>query len=142
MVFISRNIVKVINTSVVSIVKLSRQFLNWTRGIEDFKSKNEKIRGMPTGPKVFLAVPDACGLRPRDHLKKALCQICPVVGRMINTKVVLLKTYLSSSWVAFGRPCWPRHGYGRVCLGTGDFLRPQGTFPLALTPFAGVRFIA
>ena len=32
------------------------------------------IRVMPTGPKVFLAMPDACGLRPcnRTHLKNSL----------------------------------------------------------------------
>ena len=42
---------------------------------------------MPTGPKVFLAMPDACGLQPcdRTHLKKPLCHISLVVGRMINT---------------------------------------------------------
>ena len=34
-------------------------------------------KGMPTGPKVFLALPDACGLRPCDqtHLKKRHCDI-------------------------------------------------------------------
>ena len=32
------------------------------------------IRGMPTGPKAFLALPDACGLRPcdRTHLENGL----------------------------------------------------------------------
>ena len=32
------------------------------------------IRGMPTEPKVFLAMPDTCGLRPYDrtHLKNGL----------------------------------------------------------------------
>ena len=29
-----------------------------------------------------------------------------------------------------GRFCW-------VCLGTGEFLRPQGTIPSGLTPFGG-----
>ena len=35
------------------------------------------IRGMLTRLKVFLAIPDACGLQPCDqtHLNKALCQI-------------------------------------------------------------------
>ena len=47
-------------------------------------------RGVPTGSKVFLALPDACGLRPCDwaHLKnglvRALCHIRALVGRMIN----------------------------------------------------------
>ena len=30
------------------------------------------IRGMPTGPMVFLAMPDACGQRVRTHLKNGL----------------------------------------------------------------------
>ena len=30
----------------------------------------------------------------------------------------------------------------RVCLGTGEFLRPQGAIPQAYTPFGGVGFIA
>ena len=39
------------------------------------------IRGMPKvpkGPKVFLVMPDACGLRSfgRTHIKKALCHTC------------------------------------------------------------------
>ena len=40
-------------------------------------------RGMPTEPKVFLALPGACGLRPcdRTHLKTALCHIRALVGR-------------------------------------------------------------
>ena len=44
------------------------------------------IRGMPMGPQVFLAIPGACELLPcdRTHLKKTLCHIRPVVGRMIN----------------------------------------------------------
>ena len=55
------------------------------------------IRGMPMEPKVFLAMPDACGLPPcaRAHLKKGLCYTCPVVGRRTNTCV-------NSS---LGRPC-------------------------------------
>ena len=41
---------------------------------------------MPTGSKVFLAMRDACGLQPcdRTHLKTTFCQICTLVGRMIN----------------------------------------------------------
>ena len=39
-------------------------------------------RGMPTGPKVFLALPDACGLRPCDraHLKNGLVPYSCVGG--------------------------------------------------------------
>ena len=39
-------------------------------------------RGMPTGPKVFLAWPDACGLRPCDraHLKNGLVPYSCVGG--------------------------------------------------------------
>ena len=39
-------------------------------------------RGMPTGPKVFLALPDACGLRPcdRTHLKNGLVPYSCVGG--------------------------------------------------------------
>ena len=39
-------------------------------------------RGMPTGPKVFLALPDACGLRPGDraHLKNGLVPYSCVGG--------------------------------------------------------------
>ena len=41
-------------------------------------------RGIPTGLKVFLALPDASGLRPcdRTHLKTALCHIRALVGRI------------------------------------------------------------
>ena len=41
-------------------------------------------RGMSTGPNVFLALLDACGLRPfdRTHLKNALCHIRALVGRI------------------------------------------------------------
>ena len=40
------------------------------------------------GPGVFLAMSGAYGLLPSDqtHLKKALCHIRPVLGRMINTR--------------------------------------------------------
>ena len=39
-------------------------------------------RGMPTGPKVFLALPDACGLRPCDraHIKNGLVPYSCVGG--------------------------------------------------------------
>ena len=39
-------------------------------------------RGMPTGPKVFLALPDSCGLRPcdRTHLKNGLVPYSCVCG--------------------------------------------------------------
>ena len=39
-------------------------------------------RGMPTGPNVFLALPDACGLRPCDraHLKNGLVPYSCVGG--------------------------------------------------------------
>ena len=39
-------------------------------------------RGMPTGPKVFLALSDTCGLRPCDraHLKNGLVQYSCVGG--------------------------------------------------------------
>ena len=39
-------------------------------------------RGMPTGPKVFLALPDACGFRPCDraHLKNGLVPYSCVGG--------------------------------------------------------------
>ena len=50
-------------------------------------------------------------------------------------------THVSRYWVAFGRPCWPQHGFGRLCLGTGDFLRPKGTVSLAFYPLQEVRFI-
>ena len=41
-------------------------------------------RGMPTGPKVFLALPDACGLRPCDraHLKNGLVPYSCVGGTL------------------------------------------------------------
>ena len=41
---------------------------------------------MPTGPKVFLALLDACGLRPCDliHLKNDLVLNRKLVGLMIN----------------------------------------------------------
>ena len=45
--------------------------------------------------------------------------------------------HLSSCWVAFGWPCSPRHGSGRVCLGTGDFLQPQGAVPPGFYPLRG-----
>ena len=40
------------------------------------------IRGIPTGPNVFLAMPGACGLRPcaTTHQKKALCHTCTFSG--------------------------------------------------------------
>ena len=37
--------------------------------------------------KVFLAMLDACGLATGPILKTALCQICTMVGRMMNTQV-------------------------------------------------------
>ena len=39
-------------------------------------------RGMPTGPKVFLALPDACGFRPCDraHVKNGLVPYSCVGG--------------------------------------------------------------
>ena len=48
------------------------------------------IRGMPTGPLVFLAMLGACGLLPCDqiHLKKALNHIHPVGGQMINHNIL------------------------------------------------------
>ena len=52
------------------------------------------IREMPMEPKVFLAIPNTCGLRPEPTFKKALCHICPVEGRMINTEVVLDSGFL------------------------------------------------
>ena len=41
-----------------------------------------RLRGMPTGPKVFLALPDACELRPceRTHLKNGLVPLSCVGG--------------------------------------------------------------
>ena len=44
------------------------------------------IRGMSTGPKVFLALPDACGLRPCDqiHLKKPGAKLACSLGRLTD----------------------------------------------------------
>ena len=53
------------------------------------------IRKMPMGPKVFLALPDACGLCHTigTTLKMALCHIPPVVGWKINNQ----KSFLPSA---------------------------------------------
>ena len=76
-------------------------------------------RGMPTGPKVFLALPDACGLRPCDRvtLKTALCHIRALVWRFDKYRGPRGLFFLSSCWVALGRPFYlwtvlpgvPRH---------------------------------
>ena len=88
------------------------------------------IRGMPTRPKAFLAMPDACGLQPSDqtHLKN-----CLVPDLYAGT----VAFHAFSCWVALRRPCSLRHGSGWVCLSTGDFLRLQPSLQ-AYTPFWGV----
>ena len=96
-------------------------------------------RVMPTGPKVFLALTDACGLRPCDraHLKKRPCAIfVRWWDATINTEVPA--DFFSSPVVGLhsvgrfisGRFC-------RMCLGTGEFLRPQGAIPPGLYPLRG-----
>ena len=85
------------------------------RGLGLFARRPEAllIRGMPTGPWVFLAMSGACGLLPCDqtHLKKALYHIRLVVGRMINTTVSCIKlnkAFLSlfASGYSFQSPNW------------------------------------
>ena len=51
-------------------------------GFIAWRLRRPKKRGMPTGPKVFLALPDACGLRPCDraHLKNGLVPYSCVGG--------------------------------------------------------------
>ena len=46
----------------------------WGAGLIALSLRRPFIRGMPTGPKVFLLMLDACGLRPcdRTHLKNGL----------------------------------------------------------------------
>ena len=63
------------------------------------------IRGMPTKPKVFLALPDACGLRScdRTHLKNGLVPNRTLVGRMINTE---WGTVYFQGWSEFRRELW------------------------------------
>ena len=59
------------------------------------------IRRIPTGPKVFLEMPDACGLRPchRTHLKKGLVLYLSGVGTENKYRKRFL-LHLFSSWVA------------------------------------------
>ena len=90
-----------------------------------FDVRTTYTRRKSTGPKVFLALPDACGLRPCDQTH--LCHICMLVGRLTNTRC--FSPHLSSYWVAFGGPCSPGHGSDRVWFGTGVSLRPQRTTP-------------
>ena len=48
-------------------------------------------------------MPGACGLLPcdRTHLKKALCHIRPVMGRMINNKNTIITSFLHIAWPVF-----------------------------------------
>ena len=93
------------------------------------------IRRMPTGSKVFLALPEACGLCPcdRTRLKMALCQISPVVERKTNTEVLPSLTHWQSDWrstpfyicciilsLIYFVPCKPES-----CLFSGPFTGPR-----------------
>ena len=74
----------------------------------------------------------------RNHLKKALCHIRPVVGRMINTRSY---SYVYIALQLLGRTSagrvWSSYRSGRVCLGSRDFLRPQEAIPQVFIPFGG-----
>ena len=107
-------------------------------------------RGIPTGSKVFLALPDACGLCPCDraHLKKRLCSIfvrwwdASINVRVPRSFLGCLWPFFSSCWVAFGRPSYlwavlpgvPRQWRFPPASG--------GPSPQAFTSFVGVGFIA
>ena len=98
------------------------------------------IRVMPTGPNVFLAMPDAYRLQPcnRPPLKTALCHICMLVGRMINNQMSFLPSASPLQLlvcIAAGRFTSVR--FCRVCLGTGEFLWPQGAIPSGFYPLQG-----
>ena len=100
---------------------------------------------MPTGPKVFLALMDACRLRPcaGPTLKTALCHIRALVGR--NDKYRGLRGRSRAFVCGLSSPVLGLHSVGRltsgrfcrVCHGTGDFLRPQGAITPGLYPLRG-----
>ena len=81
-------------------------------------------------------------------LKTALCHIRALVGR--NDKYRGLRGRSRAFVCGLSSPVLGLHSVGRltsgrfcrVCLGTGDFLRPQGAIPPGLYPLRGVGFIA
>ena len=76
-------------------------------------------------------------------LKTALCHIRALVGR--NDKYRGLRGRSRAFVCGLSSPVLGLHSVGRltsgrfcrVCLGTGDFLQPQGAIPQAYTPFGG-----
>ena len=96
--------------------------------------------GMPTGPKVFLATPGACGLRPcaRIHQKKPCATLTRSVERVTNTASAVITLLLQSSdRTSHGRVCWRDKGLAECFSAAGDFLRPQGAIPSGCYPFRG-----
>ena len=87
---------------------------------------------MPTRPKVFLALPDACRLRPcnRTHLKNGLVPHSYVGGTYDKYTEVSRRSlevvYDLSSQVGLHSVGRRTSGlFCRVCFGTGEFLRPR-----------------
>ena len=76
-------------------------------GVDCLGPETPLLRGMPTGMKVFLAMLDACGLRPcnQTHLKKPLYHTRSFGGardRFLTKPPCLVR--LSSCWVALRLP--------------------------------------
>ena len=95
------------------------------------------IKGNADGTEgISFAMPDACGLRHcvRTYLKKALCHTHSFGGACDKYQVCIALQLLGR--ISAGR-VWSWHGSGRVCLSTGYFLRPQGSYLPRLLPLWG-----
>ena len=118
----------------------SSQALILFRGVRLFawRLRRPFLRGMLTGHKIFLGLPDASGQQPWDwiHLKNGL-----VPHTYAWWSVCQIPVHQSASWCTspvvgshFSRPCYVLHGSGWVCLITGDSSGLGGGVPLGFNP--------
>ena len=98
-------------------------------------------RGMPKGPRVFLTNSGrvwATALRPVPPKKRPCAIHARKVGRASNTADQSRSDTSPGVGQHIGRPCYLRHGSGRVCLGTWRFPSASGGLsPRLLPPFEG-----
>ena len=80
-------------------------------------------------------------------LKTALCHIRALVERFDKYRSPRGRS--RASVCGLSSPVLGLHSVGRLtsgrfcwlCVGTGDFLRPQGAIPQAFTPFVGLSWV-